>query len=203
MSLCQHDQDLGCDRGTNNALNAYLQSYIHCLLVYVYFVEILVKLSPFLTGQIAEKQIRDATTTVLATYHKMSGLLRRYSDHGEKISRVHQTLCDCIRRTDQILASLREARAVTPQEYEYISFKQSVPHEEVTRRLLDVISGKSAATYRCFLNALDATGQHHLHRHLEDRGLIFLYCICRFSYFIIYKLFMNQFVCDYCVEPIR
>jgi len=90
------------------------------------------------------------------------------SVHGQKIKRVRQTLLDFIRRLDHILSSLLERGAITPQEFELLRSQQTIYH--CADKLLNVLSVKPVETYECFLKALEATQQQHLHSVLEEKG---------------------------------
>jgi len=113
---------------------------------------------------------------VLNTYYRRSSGsvdLTKYEDcdHVQKIKRVHQTLCEFIRHPDQILTSLVERRAVTQvTQQEHESIRSQTTLYQWTSHLLDVLSTKPASAYKCFLEVLDATHQHHLHLLLEEKG---------------------------------
>jgi len=129
-----------------------------------------VGLHSFVHGPSRETQIKDSKEIVLNTYYKRSGSVNASNseDHVQKIMRVYQTLCEFIRHPDQILTSLFEKRAVTQQEHE--SIRSQTTLYQWTNHLLDVLSVKPASAYKHFLEALDATQQHHLRRLLEEKG---------------------------------
>jgi len=141
---------------------------------YLSFViaELVVKLRPLVSGITKEQEIKEAKAVILCAYHKHSATLMdpNHEDphHSCRISRVHRTLCESIRRTDQILSCLLERRAVTQQERELIR-SQTNDYQWVSH-LLDVISTKPVSAYQCFLDALESTHQHHLCRLLECEG---------------------------------
>jgi len=137
------------------------------------YTEVSVSLSTFVHGPSRETQIKEAKELVLNTYCKrISGTVNVSNhedcDHVQKIIRAHQTLCEFIRHPDQILAWLFERKAVTQQEHE--SIRSHTTLYQWASHLLDVLSVKPASTYECFLAALDATKQQHLHRLLEEKG---------------------------------
>jgi len=116
---------------------------------------------------------------VLNTYYRRSGLVNvtrpnnENGDHVQKIKQVYQTLCGSLRHPDEILTSLFERRAVTQQEQDSIR-SQTNPFQW-TSHLLDVLCAKPASAYKRFLEALDATQQHHLHLLLDNIGYLIHY----------------------------
>jgi len=141
------------------------------------FTELAVSLHSFVHGPSKETQIKEAKEMVLNTYYRRLGSVNvtdnEDCDHVQKIKRVYQTLCESIRHPDQILTSLFEGRAVMQQEQESIR-SQTIPYQW-SSHLLDVLSVKPASAYKCFLEALDATQQHHLHLLLDEKGYFIHY----------------------------
>jgi len=100
-------------------------------------------------------------------YHKHSSPVKE-SDHSQKLKRVQQTVCESIRRLDPILSTLLVKRALLSHERETILAHTTV-YQRATH-LMDVLSAKPVTVYQYFLEALDETQQHHLHRLLEEKG---------------------------------
>ena len=125
-------------------------------------------------GPVPRNQIKDAKARIHAEYSN-----RTYSDkdsvHSVKIKRVHQTLCEFIRRTKSILPKLLQENAVSLDEYESISSERTM--RGAANHLLLALSKKPLSSYQCFLRALDATKQQHLHNLLEQNGLLYYYLI--------------------------
>ena len=138
------------------------------------FLELVVQFSQFVDGVVPKNQIKDAKAHIHAEYSNRT-CSDKHSDHSVKINRVHQTLCEFIRRTKRILPKLLQEKAVSLQEHESISSKHTM--HDVANHLLLVISKKPLAAYQCFLRALDATNQQYLHNLLEQNGLLYYYSI--------------------------
>jgi len=140
--------------------------------------ELAVSLHSFVHGPSKETQIKESKELVLNTYYRHSSgsvdvTNNEDCDHVQKIKRVYQTLCECIRHPDRILTTLFERRAVTQQEQE--SIRSQTTLYQWTSRLLDVLSVKPASAYKCFLEALTATQQHHLRLLLDEKGYLIHY----------------------------
>jgi len=139
------------------------------------FADIADKLRLLIKGSITDEQIKDAKALVLTSYYKLLGSSSDpdhvESDHCQKMKRVHQICCEFIRRTDQILSRLFQKRAVTHEEQE--SIQSQTTFFQKANHLLLVISSKQLSAYQDFLEALDATNQHHLHSLLEENGILF------------------------------
>jgi len=111
--------------------------------------------------------INDAKTIVRVAYHKHSSPVKE-SDHNQKLKLVQQTVCESIRRLDPILSTLLVKRALTLHEHATI-LAQTTVYQRATH-LLDVLSDKPVTAYQYFLETLDETQQHHLHRLLAENG---------------------------------
>jgi len=127
----------------------------------------IVDLKQFLDEKDRDKEIYDAREMILNICSERSGI-KSGLEHSRKIERVRGKFGDAIRRTDRILESLYQKKAVTTQEYELINSQKT--GFAVTNQLLDVISVKPVGAYQCLLEALDATHQGHLHQLIEDNG---------------------------------
>jgi len=139
-------------------------------LIFIVFTELAGSLHSFVYGPSKETEIKEAKEMVLNTfYRRSSGSVNvTVCDHVQKIKRVYQTLCESIRHPGQILARLFERRAVSQQDQDSIRSQTNL--YQWTSHLLDVLSAKPASAYKCFLEALDATQQHHLHLLLDEKG---------------------------------
>ena len=123
-------------------------------------------------GPVPSNQIKDAKARIHTEYSNRT-CSAKDSDHSVKIKRVHQILCEFIRRTKSILPKLLQEKAVSLEEYESISSERTM--HGVANRLLLVISKKPLSSYQCFLRALDATNQQYLHNLLEQNDLLCYY----------------------------
>jgi len=135
--------------------------------LYFIFADLTKTFHTFVDGPVKRELINDAKTIVRAAYKKHSNQVQE-SDHSQKLKRVQQTVCESIRRLDPILSTLLVKRALTLQERETI-LAQTTVYQRATH-LLDVLSDKPVTAYEYFLEALDETQQHHLHRLLEEKG---------------------------------
>jgi len=152
--------------------------------------ELAVSLHSFVHGPSKETQIKESKELVLNTYYRHSSgsvdvANNEDCDHVQKISRVYQTLCESIRHPGQILAMLFERRAMTQQEQDSIRSQTNL--YQWTSHLLDLLSAKPASAYKCFLEALDATQQHHLRLLLDEKGYFIHYLIMVLVNFFKYK----------------
>jgi len=143
-------------------------------LIFLVLTELAGSLHSFVYAPSRDAQIKEAKELVLNTYYGRSGSVDvtnnvfEECDHVQKIKRVYQSLSESIRHPGQILARLFERRAVTQQEQDSIRSQTNLYHW--TSHLLDLLSAKPASAYKCFLEALDATQQHHLHLLLDEKG---------------------------------
>jgi len=127
------------------------------------FADLLIKLHILVGEPNHQYRIKEAKAVVLAAYFNHSG-----SRHGQKIKRVQNTLCESVRRRNEILTNLLERKVITLSVYE--SIKSETTAYKQTNLLLDVLSAGPVSSYQCFLEALDDSDQHHLHCLLEDKG---------------------------------
>lgn len=90
------------------------------------------------------------------------------TDHAYKMARACERLGSSVRRTDAILAHMREQRAVSSEEYE-LARGQTTTYDLV-RVLICIMRKGQVKAYDCFLEALKLTGQEHLYHLLEETG---------------------------------
>jgi len=148
--------------------------------MFIVFTEVAGSLHSFVNGPSRETEIKEAKEMVLNTYYRRSSdsanvTMNKDCDDVQKIKRVYQTLCESIRHPGEILARLFERRAATQRDQDSIRSQTNL--YQWTSHLLDLLSTKPASAYKCFLEALDATHQHHLHLLLDEKGHLVRYFI--------------------------
>ena len=119
-------------------------------------------------GEQAALEIEEAIREVCTMYKQPAGS-HQQSDHGRKMESVCDKLGANIRRTDQILSFMLQNKALILKELDGIKHDHPTVYEW-TKRLTDVLRTKPTASYKCFIDALNKTGQQHLTCLLEDEG---------------------------------
>jgi len=66
-----------------------------------------------------------------------------------------------------VAAQMYQTKALTLKELQSIRSLRDRPIE-AAEKLMDIILEQSDAVYRCFLDALKATGQHHIYEKLVE-----------------------------------
>jgi len=89
------------------------------------FIEITCQLHRLVDGQTNKELIKEAKSFAISAYFNRSGTIT-VSIHVQKIKRVHKTLCEFLRRADQVLSSLLQMKAITFPEYESIRSGKTV-----------------------------------------------------------------------------
>lgn len=91
---------------------------------------------------------------------------------------LRETVVESIRRVNQLVGILFEARHLNEQERLHINSQTNTSGK--VDQLLGVLGSKQPIAYQCFLKALIDTNQAHVVEHLKNSGqiVIFRWTIC-------------------------